>query len=96
MPIKVKGFLTFQPLLGGSGEIVLDLDRPTVGEVLAELARRFGPGFDERFFDPKRTEPQARNLILINGRHLRLFPAGLETKLQDNDLLALFPPVAGG
>ncbi|MFW9991368.1 MAG: ubiquitin-like small modifier protein 1 [Candidatus Odinarchaeota archaeon] len=35
------------------------------------------------------------NQILINGRNMK-FLEGLQTKLADNDEIALFPPAAGG
>jgi molybdopterin converting factor small subunit len=34
-------------------------------------------------------------VILINGRNMNIFD-GLDTELNDNDVVAIFPPVAGG
>jgi molybdopterin synthase sulfur carrier subunit len=43
---------------------------------------------------PETAEP-ARTYILKNGRNIH-FLSGLDTQLDDGNLIALFPPVAGG
>jgi molybdopterin converting factor small subunit len=50
----------------------------------------------QQIFDPKTNEISQLLRVLINGRHYTTLPDKMETQLQDNDEIALFPPVAGG
>ncbi len=96
MEIRVRGFLTLRKAMGDQSSLVVDLEKPTVRGVLEALSRRFGENFRNLIFDPTTEEVRGHNLVLVNGRHCRNLPGGLDSKLKEGDELALFPPVAGG
>jgi sulfur-carrier protein len=65
----------------------------TIRSLLAELTGRYG-GLSELLF-LLRTPPHDLVNILKNGRNI-YFLSGLDTPLEYGDVVALFPPVAGG
>jgi len=96
MEIRVKGFLTLRKAMGNRSTLVVDLKKPTIKGVLQELSSIFGKDFQNLMFDPNTREVRDHNLVLVNGRHCRDFPGGLDSQLNEGDEVALFPPVAGG
>ena len=65
----------------------------TIFQLLEKLFDQFGP-LREQIFDENNMLNEWIQ-ILKNGRSIK-FLDGLETKLTDGDVIALFPPVAGG
>ena len=96
MEIRVKGFLTLRKAMGDQSTLVMDLEKPTIRGLLQELSDIFGEDFQNLMFDPDTREVRDHNLVLVNGRHCRNLPGGLDRKLNEGDEVALFPPVAGG
>ena len=60
------------------------------------LCDRFGEGRAAQVFDHDMNEISSLLRVLINGRHYTTLPAQSNTRLEDGDEVALFPPVAGG
>jgi len=90
--ITVKSFATLREVM--DMQVRMDLpEGATVRSLLAELTGRFA-GLDGLLFAAPGTLRDLVN-ILRNGRNIH-FLAGLDTVLDDGDLIALFPPVAGG
>jgi sulfur-carrier protein len=92
MKVLVKAFATFREVM--DSQIDMDLqDGATIHTLLDELTRHY-KGLGEMIFD---TNGTLRNFIniLMNGRNVH-FLAGLATPLKDGDVIALFPPLAGG
>ena len=90
--VTVKSFATLREVMDAE----LRMDFPagaTVRSLLAELTGRY-QGLDKMLFSLPETLRDLVN-ILQNGRNI-YFLAGLETPLKDGDIIALFPPVAGG
>jgi molybdopterin synthase sulfur carrier subunit len=90
--VTVKSFATLREVMDAE----LRMDFPagaTVRALLAELTGRY-KGLDEMLFIAPETLRDFVN-ILQNGRNIH-FLAGLETPLEDGDIIALFPPAAGG
>jgi len=90
--ITVKSFATFREVMNSQ----LDMDFPegaTIRILLAELTGKY-EGLHELMFSAPDTLRDFVN-ILKNGRNVH-FLAGLDTPLDDGDVIALFPPVAGG
>lgn len=90
--VRVKSFATLREVM--DAEIRMEFSRgATIRSLLAELTGRYR-GLDELLFTAPETLRDFVN-ILKNGRNIH-FLAGLDTALADGDLIALFPPVAGG
>lgn len=90
--ITVKSFATFREVMDSQ----VDMEFPkgaTIRTLLAELTGRF-EGLNEQMFSAPEILRDFIN-ILKNGRNIH-FLAGLDTPLSDGDLIALFPPAAGG
>lgn len=90
--ITVKSFATLREVM--DMQIRMDLtEGATIRSLLAELTGRYR-GLDGLLFAAPDTLRDLVN-ILKNGRNIH-FLAGLDTPLDDGDVIALFPPVAGG
>jgi molybdopterin synthase sulfur carrier subunit len=96
MKITVKSFLTLRRAMGNQAEFEMDVDSITLRDLLDLLCGKFGESLKQQIFDPKTNEISQLLRVLINGRHYTTLPDKMETQLQDNDEIALFPPVAGG
>jgi MoaD family protein len=90
--ITVKSFATLREVM--DAQIRMDLPKDaTIRTLLAELTGRYN-GLNELLFAAPDSLRDFVN-ILRNGRNIH-FLAGLDTPLDDGDLIAMFPPVAGG
>jgi molybdopterin synthase sulfur carrier subunit len=90
--ITVKSFATLREVM--DAQIRMDLPKgATIRSLLAELTGQY-EGLNELIFAAPDTLRDFVN-ILKNGRNIH-FLAGLDTPLDDGDLIALFPPIAGG
>jgi sulfur-carrier protein len=90
--ITVKSFATLREVM--DAEVRIDLaEGATIRLLLAELTGRYG-GLSDLLFSAPDTLRDLVN-ILKNGRNI-YFLEGLDTPLEDGDITALFPPVAGG
>jgi len=67
----------------------------TLDMVLKRLAKRYGKSFVEYVYDSKTGEVKGFLQFLVNGRSVST-PDGLNTELEDGDVLAIIPPVGGG
>lgn len=96
MRIRVRAFLTAREVLGGQKTVTVELNDATVADLLRELSIQFGESFEKMFFDPRSGVVSEQVAILVNGCHYAHLPHGLNTALEDDDDVALFPPIAGG
>ncbi|MEX2738120.1 MAG: ubiquitin-like small modifier protein 1 [Candidatus Wukongarchaeota archaeon] len=95
MSINVKFFAIFRDLLGlkelqleaGSKENLKLID------LLESLFQRFGEDFRSKILENGNIRPKVN--IMINGRNIK-FLDGVNSTLKDGDIVAIFPPVAGG
>lgn len=65
-----------------------------VSDVVSRLCERFGPSFRAQVLD-ERGELNESLTVLLNGHNIA-FLTGASSKLKDGDVVAIFPPVAGG
>lgn len=78
------------------GDFEIDVEEITIRELLGLLCEEFGEELKQEVFDSKTDAVCDMLKILVNGRHYSTLPDRLETRLQENDEVALFPPIAGG
>jgi len=91
--MKVKVFATLRQLIGAK-EIEVSLEvGDTVGSVIARLVADH-PVLGEHILDDEGNLEGYIN-VFVNRRSMR-FLDGLNTNLSEDDVLAMFPPVAGG
>jgi len=72
-----------------------DREEATVEKVLRRLSEIYGKDFVEYVFDVRTGKIQSYLLLLVNGRSITVL-GELETRLIDDDVLAILPPVGGG
>lgn len=90
--ITVKTFATFREVADAT--IALDINGgTTVGMLLDLLTTRYAGLGDMVFTETGELKKYVN--ILKNGRNIH-FLDGMETVIEDGDIIALFPPVAGG
>lgn len=94
MKVKVKLFASFRELIG-TGIVILNKSQElTVLDVIKEISKQYNPNFENEVLkNSKELKPYVK--ILVNGRSIE-FLNGLNTKLKNEDTMAIFPPVGGG
>lgn len=70
------------------------LEAIDVQEVIDTLGKQFGDKFNKMVLEPDGSLKSYFH-VLVNGRHVRL-QQGLQTQLEDGDIVAIFPPIGGG
>jgi MoaD family protein len=70
-------------------------EKVTLDKVLKILAQRYGKRFVEYVYDGKTGEVRGFLQFLINGKSAAPLN-GLQTELENGDVLAILPPVGGG
>lgn len=96
MKITIRSFLTLREVMGDQSALELEIGDITLVELLRELSDTFGERFSQMVFDKAAKDLNPHIRILINGRHCSHLPQKLNTRLQEGDDVALFPPIMGG
>ena len=96
MKITIRSFLTLREVTGDQSVLELEIGNLTLMDLLYKLTDMFGDRFAEMFFDKDGKGLNQQIRILINGRHYSHLKQKLNTRLQEGDEVALFPPIAGG
>ncbi|MFB6091650.1 MAG: ubiquitin-like small modifier protein 1 [Haloquadratum sp.] len=91
MSLQLRFFATFREAVG-SKTVTREYDADTVGEVLVALEDEF-EGLAGEILEDGGVKPQVN--VLLNGRDVE-HEAGLDTPIEADDTLSIFPPVAGG
>jgi len=93
MPVQVKVLLhAMFKEIAGTREITRELNTDsTLGDVLEELARRYGKDF-KTIVDPKTGQISADTLVMLNGQSVRK----TDIQLKDRDVIMISVPVGGG
>ncbi len=75
------------------GAAEVQVEGKHVGEALAQLLSRF-PAIGERLFDSQ-GQVKSHMIVYVNNEDIR-FLKGMDTPLQDGDMMILLPALAGG
>jgi MoaD family protein len=70
-------------------------EKVTVDMILKTLSKRYGERFVEYIYDRETGEAKGFLQFLVNGKSAAILN-GLQTELEDGDVLAILPPVGGG
>lgn len=89
--IEVKFFASFRDIVG-QRSVSVDAAGKTVGWLLDHLTERY-EGLRPVLFENSKLRDYVH--VLVNGRSIH-FEGSLERVLEDEDEVAIFPPVAGG
>jgi len=97
LQVSVRFFTSLRETVGKREEALTfpEGSRVTVGIVLKTLARRYGKRFVEYIYNEKTGEVRGFLQFLVNGKSATTLN-GLQTELEDGDVLAILPPVGGG
>ncbi len=97
MHVSVRFFTSLREIVGKKEETIefKPREKASVDAVLKHLAKRHGKDFVNYVYDAKTGEVKGFLQLLVNGRSISS-EKGLETELEDEDVLAIIPPVGGG
>jgi molybdopterin synthase sulfur carrier subunit len=93
MEITVKFFANFREATG-KGKITVS-EVSSVRELLDKLVGEFGRKLYDLLYESSTGKLRETVNILVNGNAINLL-GGLNTKLEDGDTVAIFPPISGG
>ncbi len=88
--VRVKLFANFREVAGARE---VQVDAANVEELLRKLSSMY-EGMKELIYD-ENGEVRDYVQIMVNGAHIRSIE-GIKTRLAENDVVAIFPPVSGG
>ena len=97
MQVKVRFFTSLREIVDKREETLTfhEEEKVTVGLVLKTLAEKYGTRFTDYVYNGKTQQPKGFLQFLVNGNSTST-QNGLETELENGDVLAILPPVGGG
>ena len=94
MKVEVRFFTSLREITGHKVNKILLQNSSTVEELLTRLSEKHGKNFREYIYN-KKGEVQGFLSFLVNGKNINIMQ-GFDTKLKENDVVAILPPVGGG
>jgi MoaD family protein len=93
--VNVKFFTTLREITGTRERTIEVEEETTVEEVLDKLREDYGKAFEEYAYEKDGKKLSAGLQYLVDGRNIFTI-AGQKTKLSQNTVLAIIPPIEGG
>ena len=90
--VIVKFFASVREVTGIKS---IEMDAETIRDLLEKLQVTYGSKFTDTVIDPETRKLKQFYSCMVNGKRIELLD-GYETRLAENDAIALFPPVGGG
>lgn len=94
MNVEVKFFTSLREITGKKVDEIQLQNTITVDELLTLLSEKYGKNFREYIYN-KKGDVQGFLSVLVNGKNINIMQ-GFDTELQENDVVAILPPVGGG
>ncbi len=94
MKVEVKFFTSLREITGKKVDKILSQSTITVDELMTLLSEKYGKNFREYIYN-KKGEVQGFLSFLVNGKNINIMH-GFDTKLKEDDVVAILPPVGGG
>jgi len=91
--VKVRFFTVLREMAGKREEELTVRENTKVREVLDLLSKTYGDEFSDYLFEGEELRDYIQ--ILLNGINIMTLD-GLETRLREDSVLAIVPPVGGG
>lgn len=88
--VSVRSFFTLKDILG-DGDVRLKTEDSTIEGLLKALANLHGEKFRRQIFDEKTGNVKFYRVV-VNGRQYN----DMSTRLNDGDIIDLYPAMAGG
>ena len=95
MKVSARFFTSLREITGKREETLNfpEGEKVTIDKILKTLAAEYGKDFTDYVYDAKTGEVRGFLQFLISGKNAA---SGLQTELEDGDVLAILPPVGGG
>ena len=93
--MKIKYFTTLRKLAGKAEEEFNIEDGATLEDILKDVASKYGEEAKNYLFQKDKNEFDPSVYFLINGKNYRTL-SGLKTRLRNEDVVAIIPPIGGG
>jgi len=94
MKVEVRFFTSLREITGYKVNKILLQNSSTIEELLTLLSEKHGKNFREYIYN-KKGEVQGFLSFLVNGKNINIMQ-GFDTKLKEDDVVAILPPVGGG
>ncbi len=95
MKIKVRYFTTLRELAKAPEERIRLKAGSTLVNLLDKIVLKYGEEASEYLYDKASGKVDPSIQFLVNGKSIRDLH-GVITKLKDNDVVAIVPPIGGG
>ena len=94
MKIEVKFFTSLREITGKKVDQLQLQNSISADELVTLLSNKYDKEFREYIYN-KKGEVQGFLLFLVNGKNINIMQ-GFDTKLKEDDVVAILPPVGGG
>jgi molybdopterin synthase sulfur carrier subunit len=90
--VKIRLFATLRKKYGVK-EVTVECDG-TLKDLIESASKILGEEFFNDIYDKEHDKVRNDRIFTINGRNIKDFKGNIEIK--DDDVIAIFPPLAGG